>query len=77
MRYLLIAIALAVLAGCATAATTENARVFYDRKYNTYYELRSDESDTRTPRTAALYDRKYNTYLPSRGSSQETAIVSR
>lgn len=76
MRYLIIAVALAVLAGCATAATTEESRVFYDRKYNTYYQLRSGQGEA-APRTAPVYDRKYNTYLPLRARSEETAIVSR
>lgn len=71
MRYLIIAIALAALAGCATAATTEKSRVFYDRKYNTYYQLRSDESAARAPRAAPVYDRKYNVYLPLRSDRSD------
>lgn len=70
MRYVIIAITLAVLAGCATAATSEKPRVFYDRKYNTYYQLRSDQSAVQSPRTAPVYDRKYNTYLPVRQAAR-------
>jgi hypothetical protein len=67
MRYLMIAVALGLLAGCTTAATNDKSRVFYDRKYNTTYPLRSEPLDTTPARTKAtlLYDRKYNTYLPT------------
>lgn len=56
--------AAAILAGCATAATTGQERVYYDRKYNTTYRLRSEAPEKASVRTAPVYDRKYNTYFP-------------
>ena len=71
MRYLIIAIALAVLAGCATAATSDKPSAFYDRKYNTYHELRGDQGGV--PRTKPVYDRKYNLHLPVRSIAGTTS----
>jgi len=70
MRYLILVMSIAILAGCATATTSERPRVFYDRKYNTYYQLRSDQGETKAPRTTSYYDRKNNTYLPVRDASR-------
>lgn len=70
MRYILMIAAAAILAGCATAATTGKGRVYYDRKYNTTYQLRSEASGNASLRTGPVYDRKYNTYLPVRSASR-------
>lgn len=70
MKYVIITAIVAVLAGCATAATTSGkGRVYYDRKYNTTYQLRSDGGERQTPRAAPVYDRKYNYYLPTRDAA--------
>ena len=65
MRYAISALILAALAGCAIAPSG-TGRVYYDRKYNTYYQLRSQQPATTDRSAAPVYDRKYNTYLPSR-----------
>ncbi len=71
MRYLIVTIALALLAGCATTSTAagDKPRVFYDRKYNTYSPLRSDARDVKAPGSAPYFDHKYNTHSPVRGGS--------
>lgn len=72
MKYVIMTAIVAVLAGCATAATTNGKeRVYYDRKYNTNYQLRSDGSERQTPRTAPVYDRKYGYYLPMRDAARQ------
>lgn len=71
MRYILMLAAVAILTGCAAAATSTPGRVFYDRKYNTTYQLRSDAADRPPVRTAPVYDRKYNMYLPVRPAAQQ------
>lgn len=69
MRYVLIGLVFAVLAGCATAGTNGDPKLFYDHKYNTYYQLSSSPGGSRQESAAPFYDRKYNTYLPGRNGN--------
>lgn len=71
MRYVIVALMLALLGACATVPTTGTPRAFHDRKYNTYHPLRSDAAEPRPLQTAPRYDRKYNTVLPSRRHNAE------
>lgn len=71
MRYPTIALALALLGGCATTVTNGTARSFHDRKYNTHYPLRAAAVEPRLLQTAPRHDRKYNTVLPARRNTTE------